>query len=112
MFERIKNWLIRKLGGVPRDAFDEAVDIASKARCECVKLISEQRKTVPVFARVNTDRLQGRSVPPYYVEMELARMISNQLFACNFLSFESRDGETTAMIEVVDRRQPYGGHNS
>lgn len=112
MFEKLRNWLIRKLGGVPRDTFYEAVDIASETRCECVRLISEQRKTVPVFARVNTDRLQGRSVPPDYAERKLARMIANQLFSCNFLSFENGDGEITAMIEVVDRRQPYGGHNS
>lgn len=114
MFEKLRNWLIRKLGGVPRDTYENAVEIANRHQHEVEGLKLEQRRMniVPVFARIKTDRLQGRSVPPDYVERELARMISNQLFAYNFLSIENRDGETTAMIEVVDRRQPYGGHNS
>ena len=114
MFEKLRNWLIRKLGGVPRDTYENAVEIANRHQHEVegLKLKHRRMNIDPIFVRIKTDRLQGRSVPLDYVERELPRMISNQLFACNFLSFESRDGETTAMIELVDRRRSYGEHNS
>lgn len=114
MFDKFRNWLIRKLGGVPRDTYENVVEIANRHQHEVKWLELKQKRMniVPVFARVNTNRLQGRSVPPDYAERELARMIANQLFSCGFLSFKNGDGEITAMIEVVDRRQPYGGHNS
>ena len=59
MFERIRNWLIRKLGGVPRDTYEKAVEIANRHQHGLLKLQQEQRRIIPVFARVDTYRLQG-----------------------------------------------------
>ena len=113
MLERIRNWLIRKLGGVPRDTYENVVEIANRHQHGLLKLQQEQRRIIPVFARVDTYRLQGRpEATPDYIERELVRLISEQLFSSNLVSLENEERAIKARIDVVDRRRPYGGHNS
>ena len=113
---RFKNWLIWKMGCVPKERHDEVLEEMATYRATVLKVaefdLQQQRmKILPVFARINLNQLQGRpEATPEYIERELERLIFEQI--CTFITYKNDGSYLTAQIDVVDRREPYGKNNS
>lgn len=115
MFERIKNWLIRKLGGVPRDTYENAVEIANRHQHEVegLKLEQQQMHIVPLYVRIEKSSILGRfQITPENLQKRMTDKIAEYLTAYSFITVEEDDRAITGKLEIVERRRPYGGHNS
>ena len=69
MLERIRNWLIRKLGGVSKDTYENVVEIANRYQHEAhryqyeaqeFKIKQQQMNIVPLYVRLEKNSIRGR----------------------------------------------------
>ena len=115
MFEKLRNWLIRKLGGVPRDTYENVVEIANRHQHEVegLKLNQQQMHIIPLYVRIEKNAILGRyQMTPENVQRTITDKIAEYLTACSFITITEDERGIFGKLEIVDRRQPYGGNHS